>query len=164
MQTGSIQNFLNDRWGIQANIYFTVDPNIEEIDVNYDLDRDRKVKTPSTTGNTDTEEIYAMKQSLSTNTINMYWAGVDFNNLNILGIGELNHSWFAKNTLLNQPRSLYTIAHEMGHSLGRSGHTSESQTGLEYQRDLMYAYYLDPPTFNQCRIRQVDWNIVNLGQ
>jgi hypothetical protein len=160
----AIQDYLNTRWGRQANIFFTVDPNIQEIDVNYDLDRDGKVKTPTNRGTANTEEIDAMKQTQTANTINMYWAGLDFNDLTILGIGQSNHSWFAKNTLLDQPRALYTIAHEIGHSLGRNGHTSEDASALEYQRDLMYAYYLDPPTFNQCRIRREDWDLVNGDQ
>jgi hypothetical protein len=164
----AIQDYLNERWGTQANIFFTVNTTVEEIEVNYDLDRDRKVQVPNPQTGGDSDEIYAMTRPVSANTVNMYWAGVDFSDLTILGVGGVNvqpnpgsHSWFASNTLTNQPRALHTIAHEIGHAIGRSGHTSENDLDLPYHRDLMYFKYFDPPTFSQCRVRNVDWDFVN---
>lgn len=161
-----IQDYLNARWGAQANVFFTVNATVQEIDVNYDLDRDRRVQVPNF--QTDTDEINAMTQPISGNTINMYWAGVDFSDVTILGIGGItgqpnpgSHSWFASNTLANQTRALHTIAHEIGHALGRKEHTSQDLLELHYQRDLMYFKFLEGAPFNQCRVRQPDWNLVN---
>lgn len=160
----TIQNILNERWGRQVNIFFTVDPNIDEIDINYDLDRDRKLKAPNFSNNTDTEEVDAMKQSAPTDTINMYWAGVDFTDLRLIGLGSNSspHSWFARNTLQeSQAQINWIVGHEIGHTLGRSFHTSEDPNALEYQRDLMYYAFLTNASFNQCRIRREDWDSVN---
>jgi len=164
----AIQDYLNERWGTQANIFFTVNANVQEIDVNYDLDRDRKVQAPNPQSGTDSDEINAMTQPVSADTVNMYWAGVDFSDLTLLGVGGVNvqpnpgsHSWFASNTLSDQTAVFPTIAHEIGHALGRRGHTSEDPAELHYQRDLMYFTFLGGAPFNQCRVRNVDWDFVN---
>ena len=166
--TTTIQTILNERWGRQANIFFTVDLNVEEIDKNYDLDRDRKLQAPDFDNNTDMDEVNAMKQSVPANTINMYWAGLDFTDLNLIGVGSSTspHSWFAKNTLQGtQAKINWIVGHEIGHTLGQSLHTSEDINALEYQRDLMYYTFLNNnATFNQCRIRREDWDSVNRDQ
>jgi hypothetical protein len=151
---------------VAVHIFFKPPASQQEVDVNYDLNRDRKVKVPNLITNTDNKEIDSMIQPPAANTINMYRAGVDFTDLNVLGIGRANpsNSWFAKNTRTNEARALFTIGHEMGHAIGRDGHTSSDPLALEYQRDLMYFGYVEGATFNQCRVRQVDWNLVNRDQ
>ena len=121
--------------------------------MNFDLDHDRELRDASDSPN----EAYAVKNfRRDPDAYNLYYVGMrikehqgaraaafaEFNNQTLEGNG-----WFGTDGLSNQ-----TVAHELGHMLGRNGH---SPTGEDFWRDLMYESIVS--TVNQCRVRNPDW-------
>ena len=152
-----LQDYLNNTtWGRQSNIFFTVTVG-SPFTVNFDLNRNGELRDPRDS----TDEAYAIKNfRRDPNAYNLYYMGMrieEFQGGRLAAVAEHNsdtgegNGWFGTDGLSNQ-----TTAHELGHMLGRNGH---SPTGETYWRDLMYPSIVS--TVNQCRVREPDWNLVH---
>ncbi len=157
----ALLNYLNNTtWGRQANVHFMVDPVVRTLDINFDLDRDRKLKYPRASNNNDFGEAFRIRQTPPSDTINLYYVGMEFDEVGVRALADLGtpHTWFAPLSLTDGGTN-YTVAHEIGHALG-ARHTSESELATDYHPDLMY-YAYKFGTINQCRIRLPDWRFVH---
>ncbi|MBX3299641.1 MAG: hypothetical protein KF736_09285 [Acidobacteria bacterium] len=167
-----LQNYLNNTtWGRQANIYFTVTHGTP-FTVNFDLDRDRKLRRADSSIPSSYDEINAIKNGLNpgSGTTNLYYVGMNFNQDDILGYTFLQtrHIWIGLRSFENNG-SLITAAHEIGHAMG-SLHTYEPDPASPndperpfYERDLMFGGYLEG-TVNQCRVREPQWRTTTFSR
>ncbi len=153
----TIQNHLSETWERQANVHFTVSPTVLNETINFDLDRDGKLNITSVNRN-EADKIDTNKVA---NSFNLYYVGMDIASTNPTEITAAYsnritnpvppatptyRSFFSQNGL-----EVNTVAHELGHVLGRSGHT---QLLPEYLLTLMYTYHT--PTVTQCRVVDSD--------
>ena len=161
-----LQNYLNNTtWARQSNIHFDVSQQ-PGLTVNFDLDRDKKLRRPVQSDATSYGELNAIKggQTPPSDTFNLYYVGVEFNIADVLGLAFLRdqHVWIGSRSFVNNG-AYPTAAHEIGHAMG-SDHTYEpgpnpnplSRDFQLYQSDLMFGGYLQG-TVNQCRVREPQW-------
>jgi hypothetical protein len=148
----AIQNHLNETWKDQGNVYFTVSPTVLSETVNFDLDRDGKLKYPKTGQFTEADKIDSNKVA---DSYNLYYIGMDIDpdtsNSILLAVsnrstGTVRRSFFSQTGL-----EANTVAHEMGHLLGASLHT---RLLPEYLLTLMYTTHT--PNVTQCRVVDSD--------
>jgi hypothetical protein len=146
-----LEDYLNDVWGKQANIYFEVEGSSGTI--NYDLDRSGYLNDLYLYSNgveksyDDVDEINKISTLKNIDyDYNLYYVrSVEYPiAIAFIGIGEAFIEDYSNNPI-------YVSAHEIGHLLGRSGHS-------ESKFDLMYRS-AEPSA--PCRITRTDWNMVN---
>jgi hypothetical protein len=150
----AIQNHLNETWERQANVHFTVSSNVLSEAVNFDLDRDGKLKYPKTGQFQEVDKIDANKVA---NAYNVYYIGMNIDDSSTPGaiiaavsnrssIGSVRRTFVSPNGL-----EVNTVAHELGHVSGAANHTPLLP---EYLLTLMYTYHT--PTVTQCRVVDSD--------
>lgn len=144
-----LQEYLNSiTWGKQANVFFTVVR--ADYSVNYDWTRDGKLADPYELSETwvEIETITAMGKNSNVD-FNIYYVK-NYEVPVALSDDRRGEAWVGDE---HDGTSLYATAHEIGHLLGRRGHT-DAVTG----RDLMGA---DDSATSPCHVLRVDWNAVN---
>lgn len=145
-----LRNYLNDiTWYKQANVFFTVTRGPDK-EINFDTNRDGLIAAdPSELG-----WIGSQLNDTDTSTFQLYFTGMTMAR-NSAGNQPLAFAFFPTGEAVfstnHSGTRVYQIAHEVGHLLGRSSHSTEAE-------DLMYE--VDSST-SPCRIRKPDWDLVN---
>ncbi len=145
-----LQAYLNNIWGKQANVYFTVTKGTD-FEVNYDLNNDVKIDSqapgsePLAIINTEKDE---------TKDFNIYFLGLGVKTLPngttpaAFSYFDYEASWIGRTYSGTRD---YITAHEIGHLLGVSGQFTDN-TFLMYESDLLTS---------PCKIGKREWDIVN---
>lgn len=152
----SLQDFFDKTWDRQSNIHLNVSLTVQTDVVNFDLDRDGKLKHP----NIGQDEAIKIDANKVAGAINLYYLGTEITpratgatQPAAVASYPLDRAFFSLSALENFPAS-----HETGHLLGRSGHNPELP---EYVNTLMYFSY--SPGSTSCRITEADLNLVQLN-
>lgn len=145
-----LQTYLNNTWGKQANVYFTVTKGTD-FEVNYDLNGDNKIDSQAP----GSEPLAILNmQNDATKDFNIYFLGLGVKTLSngttpAAFSNTSNKASFIGPTY-NGTRD-YITAHEIGHLLGASGRLSDI-TFLMYESDL---------STSPCKIGKLEWDIIN---
>jgi hypothetical protein len=172
----SVQDMLNQTFGNQANVWFTVQP-IVSLSVHYDLQPaghpDGKLN--DTAHNNDTTEKLPIILAISANKpsavslnepaaafINQFGppytdpkAQTVVDGVTLLG-GFLSYIQNTPATIANSRP--WVTSHEVGHGQGIDHNVNVSKNPLNY---LMHAGAPDPTNLNPCRILRQNWSIIN---
>jgi len=144
-----LESYLNDVWGKQANIYFSVTKS--NIQVNYDLDRSNTLAHPSLGPAANPAEDNAISTAAKDTSVdfNIYYVFIRDQTIGTTNITR-GETWTAAN---GDNTSLNHTAHEVGHllSIPESGHSTD-------QSDLMYRAGIST---NPTRVIKRDWDTVN---
>lgn len=152
-----LEEYLNDDiWLKQANVTVTVNPTVNSIAKNFDLNRDKKLENVVLSTPTSLVEADAIigNQSPPANTYNLYFVGMPVSKANVLGYVRnipSKYSFYGDQFWSNDKKD-EVIAHEIGHLFG-SNHPDSNEF---YKPDLMYFSRITG--IEQCRVRKQEWD------
>lgn len=159
-----LQEYLNDDiWLKQANVTVTVNPVVNSITKNFDLNRDKKLENVvlSTPASLVEADAIIDNQIPPVSTYNLYFVNVPVSKDTVLGYVRnipSKYSFYGTQFWANDKKH-EVIAHEIGHLFG-SVHTAGDGNSAEfkefYKPDLMY--YSRILATDQCRVRKQTWD------
>ncbi|HVR36438.1 MAG TPA: hypothetical protein VMS21_11370, partial [Methylomirabilota bacterium] len=145
-----VERYLNEVWGKQANVFFTVTRTDHTL--NYDLDLDGKLDDPYEIPGVGRkmppqfDEINQVRTVKDTTVdYNIYYVHAYEYPIGLTVMDEVFSDASGANTPLNH------TAHEVGHLLGRNGESNDIL-------DVMYKF---GDASNPCRVVKHDWDLVN---
>jgi len=154
----TIQDFLDDTWGLQANVYNRVNRVAGVVEVDYDVNNDNAMEASPGSSVGDELDVVIQNVPAADADINIFYVDqIVRDGRDVNGFHTRDPATQKSYAFVEAERRIDTTAHEYGHALGLNSIDGEGHS--ETRTDVMGIPTPTSPLREQ--IRRYDWNIVN---